>query len=177
MDGKLYVSQEISKTIFTTKSKFNHNLMSTQDYFIDKDRKVLCTTAASFPQGVEMAHKKLHSLFPATERRTFYGISYSDKSGNIIYKAAADQLNEGEATQLNLEAFIIRKGNYTSEILKDWRKDETSVGKTFRKLLSDQRIDKKGYCLEIYLNENDMRCLVPLDPSYAQKTPTSGSEL
>lgn len=69
--------------------------MSTRDYFIDKDIKVLCTTASSFPEGVQMAHKKLHSLFPARERRTFYGISYPDKSGNIIYKAAADQLNEG----------------------------------------------------------------------------------
>ena len=144
--------------------------MSTQDYFIDRDIKVLCITASSFPAGVQMAHKKLYSLFPVTERRTFYGISSPDKSGNIIYKAAADELNEGEATQFNLETFTIRKGNYISEVLKDWRKDEMSVGKTFKKLLSDQRIDKKGYCLEIYLNENDMRCLVPLDPSYAQKT-------
>lgn len=146
--------------------------MSTRDYFIDKDINVLCITASSFPEGVQMAHKKLHSLFPARERRTFYGISYPDKSGNIIYKAAADQLSEGEATQFNLETFTIRKGNYASEVLKDWSKDEVSVGITFRKLLSDQRIDKKGYCLEIYLNENDMRCLVPLDPSYAQKTST-----
>jgi hypothetical protein len=150
--------------------------MSTREYSIDKDRTVLCVTASSFPEGVQDAHKKLHSLFPATERRTFYGISYADKGGNIIYKAAADQLDEGEATQLNLETFTIRKGNYVSEVLKDWRRDEMSVGKTFRKLLSDQRIDKKGYCLEIYLNENDMRCLVPLDPSYVQKTPTSESE-
>jgi hypothetical protein len=120
-----------------------------------------------------MAHKKLHSLFPGSERRTFYGISYADKNGNIIYKAATDQLHEGEAEQLKLETFIIRKGNYISEVLKDWRKDEMSVGKTFRKLLSDPRIDKKGYCLEIYLNENDMRCLVPLDPSYSKKAATS----
>ena len=147
--------------------------MSTQDYFIDRDIKVLCIAASAFPEDVQMAHKKLHSLFPATERRTFYGISYPDKSGNIIYKAAADQLIEGEATQFNLETFTIRKGNYISEVLKDWRKDEISVRKTFKKLLSDQRIDKKGYCLEIYLNENDMRCLVPLDASYAQKPSAS----
>jgi hypothetical protein len=147
--------------------------MPAQDYYIDKDIKVLCTITSWFPEGVQMAHKKLHSLFPATERRTFYGISYSDKSGNIIYKAATDQLNEEEAAHFNLEAFTIRKGNYTSEVLKDWRKDEMSVGKTFRELLSDQRIDKKGYCLEIYLNEDDMRCLVTLDPFYAQKATSS----
>jgi hypothetical protein len=147
--------------------------MSTQDYFIDKDIKVLCITASSFPQGVQAVHKKLHSLFPPTEGRTFYGISHPDRNGDIIYKAASDQLHEGEAAKFNLEAFTIKKGKYTSEVLKDWRKDEMSVAKTFKKLLSDPRIDKNGYCLEIYLNENDMTCLVPLDPSYAQKTSTS----
>jgi len=149
--------------------------MSAQEYFIDKDITVLCLTASSFPSGVQMVHKKLHSLFPTTERRTFYGISYSDKNGNIIYRAATDQLNEGEAAQLNLETFTIRKGKYISEVLKDWRKDEMSVGKTFKNLLSDPRIDKKGYCVEIYLNETDMRCLVPLDPSYSQKATSERS--
>ena len=149
--------------------------MPIKEYFIDKDTPVLCITASSFPDGVQAVHKKLHSLFPATERRTFYGISYSDKNSNIIYKAATDQLNEEEATQFNLETFTIRKGKYISEILKDWRKNELSVGKTFKNLLSDPRIDKKGYCLEIYLNENDMRCLVPLDPSYSPKTTSERS--
>lgn len=146
--------------------------MPVEEFFINEDIKVLCITASSFPDGVQMAHKKLHSLFPGSESRTFYGISYPDKNGNINYKAAAEQLHEGEAEQLKLETFIIRKGNYISEVLKDWRKDEMSVGKTFKKLLADLRIDKKGYCLEIYLNENDMRCLVPLDPS-SKKTGTS----
>ena len=146
--------------------------MAAEEFIIKEDIKVLCITASSFPEGVQLAHKKLHSAFLPLERRTFYGISYPDKNGNIIYKAAADQLHEGEAEQLKLETFIIRKGNYISEVLNDWRKDEMSVGKTFRNLLSDPRIDKKGYCLEIYLNENDMRCLVPLDPSFSKKAGT-----
>ena len=147
--------------------------MPTEQYSIDKDITVLCITASSFPDGVQAAHKKLHSLFPASERRTFYGISYGDETGSIIYKAATEQLHEGEARQLNLETFTIRKGKYITEFLHDWRKDEASVGKTFKKLLSDPGIDKKGYCLEIYLNENDVRCLVPLDPSYSKKMGTS----
>jgi len=140
--------------------------MPIEEYFIDKDIAVLCATASSFPQGVQAVHKKLHSLFPASEGRIFYGISYPDRNGNINYKAATDQLHEDEAAKFSLETFIIRKGKYISEVLKDWRKDEMSVGKTFKALLSYPRIDKTGYCLEIYMNENDMRCLVPLDPSY-----------
>ena len=142
---------------------------STTEYLIDKDRNVLCITASSFPQGVQKAHRDLRSMLPPSEPRTFYGISYPDKKGNILYKAAADELRQGEAEKLNLETFVIRKGEYIGEVLEDWCKDESLVGKTFKKLLSDQRIDKNGYCLEIYLNEKDMRCLVPLDPSYSSQ--------
>ena len=141
---------------------------ATKEYFIEKDIKVLCVMASSFPEGVQKAHQKLHSMLSSSEHRMFYGISYADKNGAIIYKAAAEELNDGEAERFELETFIIRKGAYISELLKDWRKEEALVGKTFKKLLSDPRIDKNGHCLEVYLNDKDMRCMVPLDPSYVQ---------
>lgn len=143
--------------------------MPIEEYVIDKNIQVLCVTAASFPAGVQTAHKKLHSLVHSTLGRIFYGISFPDKNGNIIYKAATEERYDDEAMSLNLETFVIRKGVYISEVLADWDKDEPSVGRTFQKLLSDPRIDKNGYCLEIYLNDRDMRCLVPLDPSYSQR--------
>ncbi|TMI95062.1 MAG: transcriptional regulator [Bacteroidetes bacterium] len=144
--------------------------METTEYIIDKDIKVLCVRASSFPNGVKAAHQKLHSIFSSSEPRTFYGISHSDKSGNILYWAAAEELHKGEGERLNLETFTIRKGKYISELLEDWCKDEGLVGKTFKKLLADPRIDKNGYCLEVYLNEKDMRCMVPLDPAYSLST-------
>ena len=91
--------------------------MQAEAYFIDHDIKVLCLTASSFPDGVQAVHKKLHSLFPPAEGRTFYGISYPDRGGKIIYKAAADQLHEGDAAKFNLEAFTIREGKYICEVL------------------------------------------------------------
>jgi len=150
--------------------------MTAEEYYVNEDITVLFKTATSFPDGIQKAHKDLHSLLSPSDRRTFYGISYPDRNGNIIYKAAAEQVREDEAKKLNMEAFTIRKGKYICEVLKEWRKDEMSVGRTFKKLLSDPRIDKKGYCLEIYVNEKDMRCLVPLDPSYSRKagTPEQG---
>jgi len=141
--------------------------MSTEKYFIDKDITVLCVEAESFPDGVQSAHQKLHALFEGDERK-FYGISWSDGKGGIIYKSAAEELHKGEAKKFKAESFIIRKGEYISTVLKDWYKDESLVGKTFQKLLADPRIDKNGCCLEMYLNEKDMRCLVPLTPSSAR---------
>jgi len=137
------------------------------EFSIDRDITVICVTASSFPDGVQSAHQKLRAAVPASSSRKFYGISYSDKNGNIVYKAAAEQMHPGEAQKLGMETFVIRKGDYISQVLTDWRRNEMEVGKTFKKLLADPRIDKNGYCLEIYLNETDMRCLVPLDPFYS----------
>jgi len=141
--------------------------MSTPEkYFIDKDIKVACIKATSFPQGIGEAYHKLGVILPDSDKRKFYGISYGENNGSIVYRAAASQLHEGEAEKLGLETFTIRKGEYISEYLEDWKKDETQISKTFQKLLNDPRVDKgQGYCLEIYPNAKDVRCLVLLDPA------------
>jgi len=129
-------------------------------YNIKSDIKVLCITADSFPEGIGASHQKLHSLLPKTNGRNFFGISRPNRDGVIIYKAAVEESYTGEAEKYGCETFVIKKGNYISETLVDWRKDEAIVGMTFQKLLRDPRIDKNGYCLEIYSGETEMMCLV-----------------
>jgi hypothetical protein len=131
-------------------------------YLNEKDIKVLYVEAASFPMGVGGAFQKLHSLVPDAATRTHYGISHMDERGQIIYKAAVEELFPGEAAQLGCETLVIRKGTYASELLVDWKKDESSIGRTFQQLLKHPDLDKKGYCLEIYKNGKDVLCLVPL---------------
>ena len=133
-----------------------------ETYIIEKDIKVLYVTAISFPEGVGGAYKKLHSLLPAESKRTQYGISNPNESGQIIYKAAVEESFPGEGEQFGCKTFTIKKGAYASELLIDWEKNESIIGKTFQKLLMHPDLDKHGYCLEIYLNEKDVRCLVPL---------------
>jgi hypothetical protein len=131
-------------------------------YYIDKDIKVFYVTATSFPNGVGGAFQKLLSFLPHPNDRLLYAISSPNEKGIIIYKAAAEESFPGEGEQNGCETFLIKKGKYCSELLLDWRKDESIVGKTFQKLLKHPDLDRKGYCLEIYPNEKDIRCLVPL---------------
>ena len=133
-----------------------------EKYSIEKDIQVFYVTATSFPKGVGGAFQKLLSLLPSPHNRLLYAISFPNEKGEIIYKAAAEELFPGEGEQKGCETFLIKKGEYWSELLPDWRKDESVVGKTFQKLLQHPGLDKNGYCLEIYLNEKDVRCLVPL---------------
>jgi hypothetical protein len=104
----------------------------------------------------------LLSFLPESNERLLYAISFPNEKNQIIYKAAVEELFPGEGEQNGCETFLIKKGEYWSELLVDWRKDESSVGKTFQRLLKHPELDKNGYCLEIYLNEKDVRCLVPL---------------
>ena len=133
-----------------------------EEYYIDKDIKVFYVTATSFPKGVGGAFQKLLSFLRKPNERPLYAISSPNEKGIIIYKAAVEESFPGEGEQNGCETFVIKKGKYWGELLLDWRKDESSVGKTFQKLLKHPSLDKSGYCLEIYPNEKDIRCLVPL---------------
>ena len=134
-----------------------------ETYFIQDDINVACITAESFPEGIGAAWQKLFAAFPQQGARKFYGISYGGENGKIIYRAGAEELEKDEAGRMGLETFVIKKGGYVSARLEDWRKDETQIGKIFRELLQDPRVDKKeGYCVEAYSDPKDVLCLVKL---------------
>lgn len=133
-----------------------------EKYIIEKDIPVFYVTADAFPHGVEAAHKKLRAKLVMGDSRTFFGISYSDGNGNIIYKAAAEELQAGETEKLGLEKFVIKKGVYMSQLVPAFSEHVAVVGETFKELLAVPELDPLGYCLELYLNHTDMRCMVPL---------------
>lgn len=132
------------------------------NYFLEKDIEVFYVQADSFPEGVLAAHQQLHRLIPYSDKRRYFGISSPDKTGTIIYKAAAEELTEQEAEKLGLKTFILKSGNYTSIVIKDYQKEITAIGKAFGILLSDPDIDPQGACVEWYLNDTDVQCMVRL---------------
>ena len=134
-------------------------------YNLETDIQTLCVTAMSFPEGIAGAFETLYKMLPSIERRKFYGISYQGQNGVIIYKAAVEEAYEGEARKCNCETFTIWKGRYMSERINNFMKDIPRIGKTFEALLKDPGIDANGYCLEMYLNNEDMLCMVKSDPS------------
>lgn len=136
--------------------------MNIEKFILDKDINVICFQAKIFPEGIMEAFQKLHSLVPSSSGRRNFGISRPGESGEIIYKAALEETFEGEAKSLNCESFKIKSGEYESIMIKDFMQNITNIGSAFQKLTTRPDIDPEGYCLEMYLNENDVRCLVPL---------------
>jgi hypothetical protein len=132
-----------------------------EEMLLEKDIPVFCVTAKSFPGGVLEAHEKLHSLVPLSSERSYFGLSRPEK-GVILYKAAAEEKKEGEAEKLGCEKFIIRRGKYIYRTIEDYVKDTGQIGVAFQKLISEPGIDPNGYCVEWYLNDKEVKCMVKM---------------
>jgi len=134
-------------------------------YELKNDVKTICVNARSFPAGIREAFTQLEKAIPAVAERVFYGISKKDEKNNILYKAAVSEKFDGEAKKYGFENFVILKGLYLVEMVKDWRKDPMSIGSSFDKLLSDPLLDESFPCIECYDNMDEVVCMVKLDPT------------
>jgi hypothetical protein len=131
---------------------------------IDKDIKVLYVAAKSFPEGIMAAHQQLHTLVPfsISSGRKYFGISRPE-GGPIVYRAAAEEINPGEAERLNCETLILKKGKYISSTVNNYMDEIQSIDHAFKELLSYPHLDPNGYCVELYLNDKDVQCMIRLN--------------
>lgn len=130
---------------------------------LKKDMKVFCIRAKSFPNDIGQTFGTLIQLLPTIEGRTFFGVSYQDKNRDMIYNAAVLESFEGEGKIYGCETFTIKKGEYLTEMLKGWKKNEASIGITFKKM-SEARTDTVFPCVEWYQGD-DVLCMVRIDRS------------
>ena len=131
-----------------------------EHYRLDKDISIMCVTARSFPDGILEAFRTLESKHPSIGKRTFFGISYMDTDGKIVYKAAAEEEYSGEAKKYNCETFIITKGDYFAETIYNFMQDSNLIEDSFNRLLTTPWLDKTFPCVEWYINDKEVRCMV-----------------
>jgi len=134
-----------------------------EKFELAKDFVVAYVPAISFPEGIKAAFETLESLIPPEKDRTVFGLSWPDKNGKIMYKAAVEEKYIGEGKNYGLGSFVIKKGSYISELIKSYSKDVSQIGETFQHLLKHPDVDPKGYCLEWYKGIDDVLCLVKLN--------------
>lgn len=127
---------------------------------IQQDIRLMYIRASSFPEGIMDAFNQLKNGLPGADERIYYGISYPEH-GTIVYKAATEELQAGEAQQYGLEVYTAQAGNYISQLLTHWRQDETMIGETFQQMIKQPGIDPNGACIEKYTGD-DVLCLVRL---------------
>lgn len=128
----------------------------------ENDISLLCVTASSFPEGVMSAHKQLHSTVPFSPNRKYYGLSRPENGHGIVYKAAVDELPEDGTAKQQLEAITLQAGWYISLTVHDYMNNKQAIGNAFQQLIAHPGIDPEGYCVEDYLTQQDVRCMVRL---------------
>ncbi len=84
------------------------------------------------------------------------------ENGVIVYKAAAEEINKGEGEKLNCGTLVLKKGKYSCLTINDYMKDIQSIGRSFKELLSYPGLDPNGYCVEWYLTDKDVKCMIKL---------------
>lgn len=133
---------------------------------LNNDIKIFYVTAKTYPDGILAAHQALHAMVPFSYDRKYFGLSRPENNNGIVYKASTEETFDGEAESYNCESLIIKKGSYISIVIPDYRKNLPSMGIAFQELLAHPNIDPEGYCIEWYLNENEVNCMVRLnDPA------------
>lgn len=125
---------------------------------INKEVQLVCVRAASFPNGIMAAYKKLEQVVKVKDR-TVYGISHGSDTGTL-YWACAEANAQNEAAELGLESYTIKKGVYATEVLYNIQGNEQVIGQTFDTLLDHPKLDETGECIEWYKNANEVLCMV-----------------
>ena len=130
----------------------------------DNDIKVFYVTAKTFPEGIPDATNRLHKLFPFSKERKIFGLSRPENNDKIVYRAAAEELEPGEAEKFNCETLIIKKGKYVSITVNDFRKGIMSIDRAFKQLLKEPNLDPQGYCVEWYATDKEaVNCMIRLN--------------
>jgi len=129
-------------------------------YNVVNDIKVFGFQVKSSPREIGEAFESLIKMVPGGFERPYYGISYMDKDGQMIYNATTLEKYEGEAGKYNCKRYTIDKGEYVAITVHDWRKKTDCIKDVFHEIMQHSRVDKTKPAVEWYKNDDEMMCMV-----------------
>ena len=120
--------------------------------------RVFGLVVENFPHDIGAAFDRLANLVEGGFDRPYYGICEM-KDGAMIYRAAAQEMYEGEAARYACEPYVIEKGTYLAVTVHDWRKNTESIKDVFEDILEDDRVDFAKPFVEWYKDDMEMVCM------------------
>ena len=137
------------------------NSRRVEKHIVKNDIKVLCKLIPTFPDGIQEGFDELAERFGKKDNG-FYGISYMDENGKIIYYVAISISLIDQAAKKEYESFTIPKGDYLSVTMVDWMSKTDEMKDIFGDLMQDPRFDDSVPCIEWYENDKEMQCWVKM---------------
>ena len=85
-----------------------------------------------------------------------------NSENKMVYLATAVEKENGEAEKYHLDSYTIKKGEYATETVLDWRKKTDSIKGVFEGLFHSVKETPTGPNIEWYKDDNEMLCMVRL---------------
>jgi hypothetical protein len=131
-------------------------------YRLNENIRVFGIQVNSAPERIGAAFDMLAKMVDGGFNRSFYGISMMNK-GKFIYRAATEEIFEGEGDKYACEKYTIEQGYYLAVTLRDWRKKTESIKDIFHEMMHDHRVDCTKPFVEWYKDDDEMICMVKVD--------------
>jgi predicted transcriptional regulator YdeE len=133
-----------------------------ETYIINNDIGAFGFQVKTFPEGIGEAFDSLIEMVPEGLNRSYYGISYMTPDNKVVYIAAVEEKNKGEAEKNKCERYTIEKGKYLAVPVLDWRQKTDSIKDVFHEMMKEENLDKTKPCVEWYKNDDEMLCMLKL---------------
>lgn len=131
-----------------------------EKYRIPEDIKTFGIQVKTFPNGIGETFDKLSKELEKSTNRAWYGISWMDGKGKVVYYANSAELFPGEAERYGYETLVIEKGEYYSESLRNWRSNLDCIKDVFHDMMESGKTDNSKPCIEWYKSDDEMLCLI-----------------
>jgi predicted transcriptional regulator YdeE len=114
----------------------------------------------TFPLGIGEAFDQLANKIPDGRNRPYYGISWIDIDGSIIYYAVAAERFAGEAVLYDYTIMEIEKGEYAVVTVKEWQSKTNTLKDIFHEMMENKETDSTKPCIEWYKSHDEMLCMM-----------------
>ena len=131
-----------------------------EKYQVTKDIKTFGIHVKTFPAGIGEAFEKLSKELEKGINRPYYGISWMDDKGSVVYYANSAEISPGEAAKYEYETLVIEKGEYYSEPIKNWHSRIDSIKDVFHDMMESGKTDSSKPCIEWYKSHDEMLCMM-----------------
>jgi len=131
-----------------------------ETFIIKKNIETFGFQVKTFPEGIGEAFDSLIEMVPEGLNRSYYGISYMTPDNKVVYIAAVEEKNKGEAERNKCERYTIEQGKYLAVTVKDWRQKTDTIKDVFHGMMHEKNIDRSKPCVEWYKNDDEMLCMV-----------------
>lgn len=126
-------------------------------YTFRQDITVFARPVLTFPNGIKEAFSELMTIFG---HRAYFGISWFNDNGQIVYYAGAEKISPNEHMPMGTELLTILKGEYDTESVENWQQKTDQIKEVFDRLMADQRADKTRPCIEWYRSNEEMLFMI-----------------